>query len=275
MGFIHFTFIDFIDIFLVAYLMYELYRIIKGTVALDLFILILVLYIIYLIIKALNMKLLSVILGNSIGVGVIAILIVFQQEVRRFLLSFRLEYKKIPEKIENFLSGISGDENNIVPIGEIIESVKYLLANNLGGIIVILRQNDLADIIERGRRIDAKLTSDLLNTIFFKNSPLHDGAVIIRGDKILAASCVLPLSERSDLPQFLGLRHRAAIGVTEDTDAFVIVVSEERREVSYAEFGNIYINVSLENLEEVMTKYFSRPEKENKIIASELSHRNK
>ncbi len=273
MGFIHFTFIDFIDIFLVAYLMYELYRIIKGTVALDLFILILVLYIIYLIIKALNMKLLSVILGNSIGVGVIAILIVFQQEVRRFLLSFRLEYKKIPEKIESFLNKISGDENNIVPTAEIIESIKYLLANNLGGIIVILRQNDLADIIERGRRIDAKLTSDLLNTIFFKNSPLHDGAVIIRGDKILAASCILPLSERSDLPQFLGLRHRAAIGVTEDTDAFVIVVSEERQEVSYVEFGNIYINVSLEDLEKIMKKYFSKPQI-NSSNSVEPSHQN-
>ncbi len=121
MGFLHFTIIDFIDILLVAYIMYELYRIIKGTVALDLFILVLILYIVYLVIKALNMRLLSAILGNSIGVGVIAILIVFQQEVKRFLLSFRHEYKKIPEKIEHFLSSVSGEEKPRVPIDEIIE----------------------------------------------------------------------------------------------------------------------------------------------------------
>ncbi len=257
MGFLHFTIIDFIDVLLVAYIMYELYRIIKGTVALDLFILILVLYIIYLVIKALNMKLLSTILGNSIGVGVMAILIVFQQEVKRFLLSFRLEYKKIPEKIEQLLSRVSGEQKPQVPIDEIIEAVEYFVAERLGALIVIARQNDLKYLADRGTQLNSLVTAELLKTIFFKNSPLHDGAVIISGDRIISAACVLPMTDKTDLPKFLGMRHRAALGVAEDTDAFVIVVSEERQEVSYAEFGQIYINVGIDGLREAMTKYFS------------------
>ena len=256
MGFLHFTIIDFIDILLVAYIMYELYRIIKGTVALDLFILVLILYIVYLIIKALNMRLLSSILGNSIGVGVIAILIVFQQEVKRFLLSFRHEYKKIPEKIERFLFSVSGEEKPRVPIDEIIEAVEYFVQEKLGALIVIARQNDLKYLADKGITVNASVTAELLKTIFFKNSPLHDGAVVISGNTILAAACVLPMTDKTDLPKFLGMRHRAALGVAEDTDAFVIVVSEERQEVSYAEFDQIYINVGIEGLRDVMEKYF-------------------
>ncbi len=256
MGFLHFTIIDFIDILLVTYIMYELYRIIKGTVALDLFILILVLYIIYLLIKALNMKLLSTILGSSFGVGVMAILIVFQQEVKRFLLSFRLEYKKIPEKIEHLLSKVSGEEKPQVPIDEIIEAVEYFVKQSLGALIVIARQNDLSFLADKGSPVNSMVTAELLKTIFFKNTPLHDGAVVIAEDRILAAACVLPMTDKTDLPNFIGMRHRAALGVAEDTDAFVIVVSEERQEISYAEFGQIYINVGSEGLREVMQKYF-------------------
>jgi len=256
MGFLHFTIIDFIDILLVAYIMYELYRIIKGTVALDLFILILVLYFIYMLIKLLHMKLLSSILGNSIAVGIMAILIVFQQEVKRFLLSVRHEYKLISEKIEQFLTRVSGEKMPNVPIYEIIEAVEYIVEQKLGAIIVIARQNDLKYLTEKGIMINALVNAELLKTIFLKNSPLHDGASILSGNHLLAVSCILPITEKTDLPKFLGMRHRAALGISEDTDAFVIVVSEERQEISYAEFGQLFINIGIKGLREIMEKYF-------------------
>ncbi len=256
MGFIHFTFIDFLDILLVAYLFYQLYMVIRGTVALKIFILILIIYVIWLVVQALNMKLLSTILGHIMGLGLIAILIVFQQEVKRFLLMFGNKYKDLSDSLERFLARLSGVEKRYLPVEPILDAVKYFTDHRLGALIVIVRQNDLTSIVETGIRLDARLSAELLKNIFFKNSPLHDGAVIIKEDRIVAAACILPLTERNDLPQFLGLRHRAAIGITENTDAFVIVVSEERGEISYAEYGNIYINIDLEKLREVLENSF-------------------
>ncbi len=262
MGFIHFTFIDFLDILLVAYLFYQLYMVIRGTVALKIFILILVIYVIWLIVQALNMKLLSTILGHIMGLGLIAILIVFQQEVKRFLLMFGNKYKDISDRLERFLAKLSGIEQRFLPIEPILDAIKYFTDHRLGALIVIVRQNELTSVVETGIRLDARLSAELLKNIFFKNSPLHDGAVVIKEDRIVAAACILPLTERTDLPQFLGLRHRAAIGITENTDAFVIVVSEERGEVSYAEYGNIYINVDLDKLREVLEANFqTKPKK--------------
>ncbi len=256
MGFLHFTFVDFIDILLVAYLFYQLYMVIRGTVALKIFILILILYFVWLIVQALNMKLLTAILQDIIGLGLISILIVFQQEVKRFLLMFGNKYRHLSNGLEKFLAKLSGVEMRYFPVEPILEAVKYFKEHKIGAIIVIVRQNDLAFVVETGIKLDAVVSTELLKTIFYKNSPLHDGAVVIKEDRILAAACILPLTERSDLPQFLGLRHRAAIGITENTDAFVIVVSEERGEISYAEYGNIYINVDLEVLREEIKKRF-------------------
>ncbi len=256
MGFLHFTFVDFIDILLVAYLFYQLYMVIRGTVALKIFILILILYFVWLIVQALNMKLLSTILQDIIGLGLISILIVFQQEVKRFLLMFGNKYRNLSNGLEKFLARLSGVEMRYFPVEPILEAVKYFKDHKIGAIIVIVRQNDLAFVVETGIKLDALVSAELLKTIFYKNSPLHDGAVVIKEDRILAAACILPLTERSDLPQFLGLRHRAAIGITENTDAFVIVVSEERGEVSYAEYGSIYINVDLDVLREEIKKRF-------------------
>ncbi len=256
MGFLHFTFVDFVDILLVAYLFYQLYMVIRGTVALKIFILILLLYFVWLIVQALNMKLLSTILQDIIGLGLISILIVFQQEVKRFLLMFGNKYRNLSNGLEKFLARLSGVELRYFPIEPIMEAVKYFKEHKIGALIVIVRQNDLAFVVETGIRLDAEVSAELLKTIFYKNSPLHDGAVVIKENRILAAACILPLTERSDLPQFLGLRHRAAIGITENTDAFVIVVSEERGEISYAEYGNIYINVDLEVLRDEIKKRF-------------------
>ena len=256
MGFLHFTIIDFFDILLVAYLFYQLYLVIRGTVALKIFILILLLYLVWLIVQALNMKLLSTILGDIIGLGLISILIVFQQEVKRFLLMFGNKYRDLSSGLENFLARLSGVENRYFPVEPIIDALEYFAKHRVGALLVIARQNDLAFVAETGVKLDALVSAELLKKIKKKNSPLHDGAVVIKDERILAAGCILPLSERADLPQFLGLRHRAAIGITENTDAFVIVVSEERGEISYAEYGNIFINVDINTLKDEIIKRF-------------------
>ena len=228
----------------------------RGTLALDIFILILAIYVIWLIVQALNMKLLSNILGHLIGLGLLSILIVFQQEVKRFFLMFGNQYRHILKKIDNFLYKLSGTNQIYLPAEEIIKALEYFQKNKIGALIIILRQNDLVNVIDSGVMLNAKVSTELLETIFFKNSPLHDGAVIIRSDTIIAAGCILPVTERKDLPTFLGLRHRAAIGVTENTDAFAVVVSEERGEISYAEYGNIYINIDTKELMQVFKENF-------------------
>ncbi len=277
MGFLHFTIIDFFDILLVAYLFYQLYLVIRGTVALKIFILILLLYFVWLIVQALNMKLLSTILGDIIGLGLISILIVFQQEVKRFLLMFGNKYRDLSYGLENFLAKLSGVESRYFPVEPIIEALEYFAKHRVGALLVIARQNDLAFVVESGIRLDALVSAELLKNIFFKNSPLHDGAVVIKEERILAAGCILPLSERPDLPQFLGLRHRAAIGITENTDAFVIVVSEERGEISYAEYGNIFINIDTQALREEIKKRFDltppKPEEKKKKKRIKLKRR--
>ena len=277
MGFLHFTIIDFFDILLVAYLFYQLYLVIRGTVALKIFILILLLYFVWLIVQALNMKLLSTILGDIIGLGLISILIVFQQEVKRFLLMFGNKYRDLSYGLESFLAKLSGVDNRYFPVEPIVEALEYFAKHRVGALLVIARQNDLAFVVESGVKLDALVSAELLKNIFFKNSPLHDGAVVIKEDRILAAGCILPLSERADLPQFLGLRHRAAIGITENTDAFVIVVSEERGEISYAEYGNIFINVDIPTLREEIKKRFDltppKPEEKKKKKRIKLERR--
>ncbi len=256
MGFIHIGFIDILDIFLVAFLFYQLYMVLRGTVAINIFGVILVLYFFWLMVKALNMHLLSTILGHVMGVGVIALLIVFQQEVRRFLLILGTKYGDFKFSFERIINRIAGEEKITVPVEEIVEACDYMSKRRIGALIVIAQKSDLNTIAETGTPIGAKITAQLLETIFFKNSPLHDGAVIIKGDKIVAAGCILPVTERLDLPKEYGLRHRAAIGLTESTDAFAIVISEERGSISYAQLGELYSNISIERLTIVLKEKF-------------------
>jgi diadenylate cyclase len=243
-GFLEVKWIDFLDISLVAFLIYQLYKLLKGSVALRIFIGLLSVYLFYLIVKAAKMSLLSTILGNVMGVGIIAFIILFQQEIRKFLL---IAGKTATQNNSGFFQTIfnrKAAKRLKFDLTPVIESAKILGGTNTGALIVIAKSSELRLYAETGDEIEALISKRLLLSIFNKTSPLHDGAVIVVGDRIKAARCILPVSEDSDLPAFLGLRHRAAIGISELTDCVVLVVSEETGEISVARDGKLYYNLS-------------------------------
>lgn len=255
LSFLQFGIIDVIDILLVALLFYQFFMLIKNTAALNIFYVVVGVYFIWVLVKALNFQLLSTILGHIMGVGVIAILIVFQQEIRRFLLllgsksSENLNLQKIPYFFKR-------KKSTDIPFDIIISACEHMKDRNTGALIVISEKQMLDSFYEAGQIINSSINSVLIETIFFKNSPLHDGAMFIVKDKIIAAGCVLPLTERTDLPNYMGLRHRAAIGITEQTDTIAIVVSEERGQISYAAYGKIFIGIEINMLrQKLMTKF--------------------
>ena len=260
MTFLDIGLIDLIDIFVVAYLLYQFYMIIRGTVAINIFVVIFSVYLIWLVVKVLNMQLLSTILGHVMGVGIIAILIVFQQEIRRFLLMLGTRYAKIDFSVESLISLFIKSKDSLLKVDQIVLACENLQTKKYGALIVIPEKSNMKNIAETGEILNALTSAQLLETIFYKNCPLHDGAVIIVDDKIVAGSCVLPLTERTDLPNFLGLRHRAALGITENTDSLAIVVSEERGHISYAEHGKLSLNVTIKDLITIINKKF-KPEK--------------
>ncbi len=255
-AFIPIRILDIIDILLVAYLLYRLYILIRGTAALNIFIGIFSLYIFWLIVRSLNMRLLGSILGQVIGVGVIALIIVFQQEIRRFLLYIGSQYFGTPLTLQNFFKLKLRTQIDI-RIKSIVKACINMAASKTGALIVIARRSELGIYTKTGDLLNANTSSRLLETIFSKNSPLHDGAVIIRKDRIHAARCILPVSQNINLPPQFGLRHRAALGISELTDAFVIIVSEERGELSVAENGKLTTNLSSKELIKILEENFA------------------
>jgi len=239
--------LDIIDILLVAALLYQFYMLIRRTVAINIFIAIFSIYLIWLVVKALDMQLLGTILGQVIGVGVIALIIVFQQEIRRFLLMLGTRYMSRRFSIQNFFS-IQNQEAPKVKYKAILKAVVNMSKNHTGALIVIGRKSALQLFIETGEIINANTSQALIESVFFKNSPLHDGALIVIEDKIFAARCLLPVSDNQDIPGSLGTRHRSGLGMSENNDSFVIIVSEETGNVSYAEYGKLTINVNLRKL---------------------------
>ncbi len=252
LAFITIRFLDILDILLVAFLLYQLYRLIKGTVAFNIVIGLFSLYLVWLIVRALNMELLGSIMGQFIGVGVLALIIVFHPEIRKFLVFIGTNYNlnKILMLDKLFNQGKTKSINQ-VQVDNIVDACVAMGKTKTGALIVIARENELNDQIHTGERINAKISSALIRTIFFKNSPLHDGAIIIKGSKIIAAGCILPLTQK-ELDKALGLRHRAAVGMTENTDALCIIVSEERGSISVADKGEIRRRVSRETLIQIL-----------------------
>lgn len=251
--FIPFRILDVIDIFLVAFLLYQIYMLIRGTVAINIFIGIFVLYIIWLIVKVLNMELLSSILGQIIGVGVIALIIVFQQEIRRFLLFIGTRYlSKNRFSIENWL--FPKQKNLVAPVNieAVVKACRHMSESKTGALIVIACKSELQYYAETGDVIDAETSSRLIENIFFKNSPLHDGALIIINDKIRAVRCILPVTENLNIPAHYGMRHRAALGISEQTDALIVVVSEETGKISFVHEGEIKYGISSMELRELL-----------------------
>lgn len=246
MGFIHIGAIDVIDIFAVAILMYYLYRMAKGTNAPNILVGILIIYLIWELTKALNMEMLSSILGNVIGVGVIALIVVFQPEIRQFLQTIGLRRNK---RSKGLFSKIFNPErkDEKIDVTPIVKAVTDMSAMKTGALIVIQQSSDLTLIADSGIAIDAQTSVPLIENIFFKNSPLHDGAIIIYENRIIAAKCILP-STRTNVPKSYGMRHRAALGMSEVSDAIVVVVSEETGGISIAQDGEIKRSIPPESL---------------------------
>lgn len=252
MGFVPFTFIDFIDITLVAAIMFWIYRATRGTNAPYIISGIIMIYLMWVVVRTLNMELLSNILGQFVSVGVIALIIVFQPEIRRFLQMIGMRQKRF-----NFIARIfnRNDNTSVTIIAPIVQACREMSAHKTGALIVIGRQSDLRLITEGGIAIDAKISTPLLENIFFKNAPLHDGAVVIEGDRIVAAKCILPVTQ-SDVPKSYGTRHRAAIGMSEISDAIILVVSEETGGISIAHGGTIHRDIAPDQLANLLQRHF-------------------
>lgn len=265
-GFLEVGVKDIFDIILVSVLLYQIYKLMRGSVAIKIFLGFLSLYLLYLIVNAMEMELLSSILGNFMNVGFLAAIILFQQEIRKFLLiigrttAFNRDtiFKGLPWRKNAKVSDI-----NITPI---IDAAKSLGATNTGALIVLSKSSELKFYVESGDLIDAVVSKRLLSAIFNKYSPLHDGAVIIHDRRISAARCILPVTDRENLPAQFGLRHRAAIGMSEITDTLIVVVSEETGKISAVRNGFIYHNLSSLELRKKINAYLYEEDEEEEPI---------
>ncbi len=255
--FISFGWIDALDILLVALLLFEIYNLVKGTSAINILIGMAVLYLVWLVVKMLNMRLLGAILSRFIDVGVIAVIIVFQQELRRFLLLIgKSDFLNRRNFTKNLLM-LKLNESKTTSLQPILKACRNMSESKTGALIVIEQDTDLAFYVQTGELIQSNLTEALIESIFFKNNPLHDGAMIIKDNHILAVRCVLPSTDKSDFPSNLGMRHRAAVGITEKSDAVALVVSEQTGSVSLAHHGFINYNLTFEKLNSLLTEIIS------------------
>ncbi len=253
-GFLEISWVDVIDILAVSVLLYQVYKLMKGSVALSIFIGFLSLYLVYLVVKAAQMELLSGILGQFMGVGVLAAIILFQQEIRKFLL---LVGKTTSFNRDYFFRGFwrKRSQTNQMNITPIIDAAKSMSGSNTGALIVFSKYSPLKFYAESGDPIDAVISKRILLSIFNKYSPLHDGAVIINNGRIIAARCILPVTEKEDLPAEFGLRHRAAIGMSESTDTLILIVSEETGQMSVVRNGKIFHNLSVKEIRGKINEY--------------------
>ncbi len=254
MEFIHITVIDIIDIVLVALIMYYLYKLLGNTRASNIITGIILIYALWILVRALNMELLSTIIGSVTSVGLIALIVIFQPEIRHFLDVLGDKWRTENKFVRRLFP--AGNRNEVAgdAIDEIANACKEMSARRTGALIVIKRQNELKEVEATGVEIDAKVTAPLLMNIFFKNSPLHDGAVVIGDERIVAAKCILP-STQNDVPFNFGMRHRAAVGMSEVSDAVIVVVSEETGGISVVKSGRAESNITPQFLkDEIMAR---------------------
>lgn len=248
-----FGIIDFIDVFLVAILLYYVYKLVKGTVAVNIFIGIIVIYLVWRLTDYLQMDMMHRIFDGFMKVGIIALIVVFQPEIRKFLLmigSTNIRGKSILGKMKFLKSEISSDTD----VESIIMACKNMSDSKTGALIVLERNNNLDFLLDTGDTTNIKLSQPIIESIFFKNSPLHDGAIIIEGNFVKATRIILPLTNENNIPKRYGLRHRAAVGITEKTDALAIAVSEETGYISYIKNGEFVIYKELEGLIKTIQK---------------------
>ncbi|MFI1743597.1 diadenylate cyclase [Thalassobellus sediminis] len=236
-----FDFIDYVDVFLVALLLYYIYKLVKGTVAINIFIGIIIIYLVWKLTEFLNMELLTGIFGGFMKVGIIALIVVFQPEIRKFLLmvgSTNFNRRRKFLKQFNFLKTETSDGTDV---DAVISACNKMSMSKTGALIVFERNNNLDFLSDSGDEMNIKVTQPIIESIFFKNSPLHDGAIIINDNVVKATRVILPVNNEKNIPQRFGLRHRAAIGVTEKTDALALVVSEETGHISYFKDGEFVV----------------------------------
>ena len=256
LNFVDFRIIDVLDILIVAVLLFELYKLTKGTAAVKIFWVLALLFVIWEVVSYFHFTMLSALVVEILRVGVLAIMILSQPEGRKFLLYIG------DGRVMHFFSERFAKQTKTSAYTEEIEAVKsscrHMSATKTGALIIFARQTPLDEFLNTGEVIDAKPSAELLENIFFKNSPLHDGAVIIKDHRIAAARCILPVSKNRDLPQEVGLRHRSALGATEFTDAIAVVVSEQTGNISICHNGELtrdYTSSTLRQaLEEMLTK---------------------
>ena len=244
-GFLQLSLADILDILLLALLIYIIFRWIRGTSAMSIFVAIVSLYVIRVIVSAFNMRLMTNIMETLLDVGLIALIVIFQPEIRKFLMQLGSRYmnsaqgrailNKLRGKTDKKTSNISGSE----AVNDLTEACRRMSEDKTGALIVIAHKASLEEIISTGDKIDAAIHRRLIMNLFFKNSPLHDGALVISRGRIAAARCTLPITERKNIPANFGMRHKAAIGITEETDADAIVVSEETGNISFVKAGEV------------------------------------
>lgn len=272
LGFLEVNWVDLIDVGLVAVLLYQIYKLIRGSIAVNIFLGLLALYLVYLMVRAAQMELLGTILGQFMGVGFIAMIVLFQPEIRKFLIVLG----RSTEFRENFVKTLSGMRQGYVidfEVTQVTDAVKSLMATKTGALIVFTRDSGLKFYVQTGDAIDAEVNKRLLLSIFNKTSPLHDGAVIIYKGRVKAARCVLPVSENDHLPPDFGLRHRAAVGMSENTDTLILAVSEETGRIILARNGKYLRSLSLKQVEERILQYLGSDEPTNweEIVPEEVA----
>ena len=246
---------DIIDIFLVAMMLYYIYRLMKESRSLNVFIGIMMFVVVWLFVsQILDMRLLGAILDKLVSVGVIALIVIFQEDIRKFLYNMGAHQRmKAIVKLFSFDKD-SNEEVDKAAIMPIVLACLSMSKRKVGALIVIEREDPLDTIADTGDKIDANINQRLIENIFFKNSPLHDGAMVIADKRIKAAGCILPVSHEQNIPKELGLRHRAALGISQECDAIAIVVSEETGRISAAMRGQFRLRLSAENLEAILTE---------------------
>ncbi len=241
-GFLEMSLADILDIVLLGLIIYILFRWIRGSSAMSIFVAIISLYLIRVLVGAFNMRLMTAIMDMVLDVGVLALIVIFQPEIRKFLIRLGNRYMNSTQgrAIMNRIFG-KGKKNigSSEEVNDLTEACRRMSEDKTGALIVIAHSTPLDEIISTGDRIDASIHRRLIMNLFFKNSPLHDGALVIVGGRIAAARCTLPITEKTNIPASYGMRHKAAIGITEETDADAVVVSEETGKISFVKGGTV------------------------------------
>ena len=265
-SFLQFGWADILDIGMVALVIFFLLRSIRGdSTVLNIVLVLSLLLVAQAIASALNMRMMTVLLNALLDVGVLAILIIFQPEIRHLLNRFAMQtgISRRTGDLFNRLLGIKAEQLGSRSVEELVEAVRAMSAEKTGALIVLQHKSSMDEFMDTGDRFDAEINRRLIMNIFFKNSPLHDGAMIIVGNRIAAARCQLPMTNRTDIPAHFGMRHRAAIGLSEDTDADVIVVSEESGGVRFVRNGEAR-EVEIQELRQLLGSAMSTEKEEGK-----------